>query len=209
MFTGIIQAVGRVAELESRGGDVRLVVDASGLAARVSSARLASGESVAINGVCLTVLEPQGGRLTFDVSRETLDRTTLGRLRIDARLNLEAALCVGDPLGGHLVSGHVDGLGTVVSIATEARSLRVVFEAPSALARYVAQKGSIAIDGVSLTVNEVDGARFGVNLIPHTIEQTTFGELATGGQVNLEVDTIARYVERMLTQTRGDLHDGR
>lgn len=198
MFTGIIQAVGRVESLTPRGGDVRLTIDAPELAARVAPARLASGESVAISGVCLTVIEPRQGRLSFDVSRETLDRSTLGSLRAGSRVNLEAALCVGDPLGGHLVSGHVDGIGTVMSTHPEARSLRVVFEAPPQLARYVATKGSIAVDGVSLTVNEVDGARFGVNLIPHTVAQTTFDELAPGRRVNLEVDTIARYVERML-----------
>jgi len=209
MFTGIIQSVGRVAAIEPRGGDVRLVIDAADLASRVAPARLASGESVAISGVCLTVLEPRDGRLSFDVSRETLDRTTLGSLAAGSRVNLEAALCVGDPLGGHLVSGHVDGIGIVVSTHAEARSLRVVFEAPPQLARYVATKGSIAIDGVSLTVNEVDGARFGVNLIPHTVSQTTFDELGAGRRVNLEADTIARYVERMLAATRSDLHEGR
>lgn len=209
MFTGIIQSVGRVAAIEPRGGDVRLVIDAADLGSRVAPARLASGESVAISGVCLTVLDPRDGHLSFDVSRETLDRTTLGALAAGSRVNLEAALCVGDPLGGHLVSGHVDGIGTVVSTHPEARSLRVVFETPPQLARYVATKGSIAIDGVSLTVNEVDGARFGVNLIPHTVSQTTFDELAPGRRVNLEADTIARYVERMLAATRSDLHEGR
>lgn len=209
MFTGIIQSVGRVATVEPRGGDVRLVIDAAGLAGRVAPARLASGESVAVSGACLTVLDPRDGRLSFDVSRETLDRTTLGALRAGSRVNLEAALCVGDPLGGHLVSGHVDGIGTVVSTQPEARSLRVVFAAPPPLARYVAAKGSIAIDGVSLTVNEVDGVRFGVNLIPHTVAQTTLDELAPGRQVNLEADTIARYVERMLAASRSDPHDGR
>ena len=201
MFTGIIQAVGRVETIGTKGGDVRLRIDARLLAARVAVARLGSGESVAINGVCLTVLDPADGRLEFDVSRETLDRTTLGTLAAGSRVNLEAALCVGDPLGGHIVSGHVDGLGTVVSATTEARSLRVVLETPPELARYVAAKGSIAVDGVSLTVNEVDGRRFGVNLIPHTVAQTTFDELAAGRRVNLEVDTIARYVERMLSAT--------
>jgi riboflavin synthase len=203
MFTGIIQAVGRLESLEPRGGDARLTIDARELASRVDPARLAIGESVAINGTCLTVLSATDGRLAFDASRETLDRTTLGTLRPGARVNLEAALRMGDPLGGHLVSGHVDGIGAVVSTAPEARSLRVVLSAPPELARYVATKGSITVDGVSLTVNEVDGARFGVNLIPHTVEATNFGELAAGRRVNLEVDTIARYVERMLTAPRG------
>jgi riboflavin synthase len=198
MFTGIIQAVGKVASLESRGGDVRLIVDAAELATRVSPDRLAPGESVAVNGACLTVVDPRGALLAFDVSRESLDRTTLGELRPGSRVNLEAALRVGDPLGGHIVSGHVDGLARVVAVHPEARSLRVTIEVPDALAHYVASKGSVALDGVSLTVNEVTGSRFGVNLIPHTVAQTTFESLAPGRELNLEVDTIARYVERML-----------
>jgi riboflavin synthase len=203
MFTGIIQAIGRVDSLDAVGGDVRLRIDARELAARVEASRLAAGESVAINGTCLTVLDYVEGRLAFDASRETLDRTTLGTLARGARVNLEAALRLGDPLGGHLVSGHVDGIATVVSTTSEARSLRVVIEVPLELARYVAIKGSVTVDGVSLTVNEVAGNRFGVNLIPHTVEVTTFGELAPGRRVNLEVDTIARYVERMLTAGSG------
>lgn len=199
MFTGIIQAVGHVEAVEERGGDVRLRIDARELASRVAASRLGVGESVAINGTCLTVLSNEKGRLDFDASRETLDRTTLGALRAGSRVNLEAALCVGDPLGGHMVSGHVDGLGSVVSTAPEARSLRVVIEAPAELARFIATKGSVTVDGVSLTVNDVEGARFGVNLIPHTVAATNFGELAPGRRVNLEVDTIARYVERMLS----------
>lgn len=199
MFTGIIQAVGRVAEMEPVGGDLRLVVDAAGLAARVDAARLATGESVAVNGVCLTVLEPRGTLLPFDVSRESLERTTLGALCVGARVNLEAALRLGDPLGGHLVSGHVDGIATVVDVHEDARSLRVVIGAPHGLARFVAPKGSVALDGVSLTVNEVDGTRFGINLVPHTLEMTTFADLAPGRRLNMEVDTIARYVDRMLS----------
>jgi riboflavin synthase len=202
MFTGIIQAVGRIETIEARGGDVRLLVDARDLPARVASARLRIGESVAISGTCLTVLANEDGRLAFDVSRETLDLTTLGSLAPGSRVNLEAALCVGDPLGGHLVSGHVDGQGTVIATFAEARSLRVVIETPANLARYVATKGSITVDGVSLTVNDVEAARFGVNLIPHTVAVTTFDELAPGKRVNLEVDTLARYVERMLQATR-------
>jgi len=199
MFTGIIQAVGRVEAIEERGGDVRLRIDARELASRVAASRLGLGESVAINGTCLTVLSNADARLHFDASRETLDRTTLGTLRAGSRVNLEAALRMGDPLGGHLVSGHVDGLGTVIATTPEARSLRVVIETPAELARFVATKGSITVDGVSLTVNDVEGARFGVNLIPHTVAATTFDELAAGRRVNLEVDTIARYVERMLS----------
>ena len=203
MFTGIIQAVGTVLVRESRGGDARIVVDAAPLAARVDALRLGVGESVAVNGVCLTVLEPRAAALSFDVSAETLAKTTLGSLAPGARVNLEAALRMGDPLGGHLVSGHVDGLATVVTVASDARSLRVVVEAPAALARYIAAKGSVALDGVSLTVNEVDGHRFGVNLIPHTVQQTTFGALARGATLNLEIDPIARYVERLATAGTG------
>ncbi|MET0292747.1 MAG: riboflavin synthase [Steroidobacteraceae bacterium] len=198
MFTGIIQAVGRISSLEPRGGDVRLHLDAGHLAQRVAAARLASGESVAINGACLTVIEPQAGQLAFDVSRETLDRTTLGELTAGSTVNLEAALCVGDPLGGHIVSGHVDGVARVLETHAEARSLRVRIEVPAELAHFIAPKGSVALDGVSLTVNEVDGAVFGVNLIPHTVDQTTFASLAPGRRLNFEVDTIARYVARML-----------
>lgn len=198
MFTGIIQAVGTVRALEPRGGDLRFVVDASGLAARVDAARLAEGESVAVNGACLTVIAPRAGELSFDVSRESLDRTTLGALAAGSRVNLEAALRLGDPLGGHLVSGHVDGRAVVRDISRDARSLRVVVEAPADLAGFIAPKGSVALDGVSLTVNRVEGTRFDVNLIPHTVAETTFGDLAPGRELNLEIDTIARYVARML-----------
>jgi riboflavin synthase len=198
MFTGIIQATGKVVAIEARGGDLRLSIDAAALAARVTAPRLAQGESVAINGVCLTVLQPGGSVLAFDVSRESLDRTTLGTLRQDDTVNLEAALCLGDPLGGHLVSGHIDGIARVVDLHEEARSVRVRVEAPADLARFIAPKGSVALDGVSLTVNGVEGAVFDVNLIPHTVAQTTFAMLAPGRALNLEIDTIARYVERML-----------
>jgi riboflavin synthase len=200
MFTGIVQAVGKVTMAEARGGDLRLGVDVGALARRVEPARLAIGESIAVNGVCLTVVECDGGRLLADVSRETLDLTTLGRLQKGHSVNLEAALRVGDPLGGHLMSGHVDGVAEVTGVHHEARSLRVLVRAPAALARFIAPKGSVALDGVSLTVNEVDGRQFGVNLIPHTMAQTTFGGLATGSQLNLEVDLLARYVQRALQE---------
>ena len=198
MFTGIIQAVGRVQSAEARGGDLRLVIDSTTLAQRVSANRLAIGESVAVNGVCLTVLEPEEGLLRFDVSRESLEKTTLSELQAGSRVNLESALCVGDPLGGHIVSGHIDGVAVVAAVAEDARSLRVELEVPAELALYVAPKGSVALDGVSLTVNAVDGRRFGINLIPHTLEMTTFAALAPGRRLNFEVDTIARYVRRML-----------
>lgn len=200
MFTGIVQAQGSIAAVEPRGGDLRLSIDVRELAARVDRARLAIGESIAVSGVCLTVIEFDGQLFVADVSRETLALTTLGQLRAGDAINLEAALRAGDPLGGHIMSGHVDGLAEVVGLHPDARSLRVEIEAPAALARYIAPKGSVALDGISLTVNEVDGRRFGVNLIPHTVEVTTFGDLALGRLLNLEVDPLARYVQRALGQ---------
>ena len=193
MFTGIVQDVGRIAALERRGGDVRLRVEVD----RLSLAACRDGDSIAVDGVCLTALDVDARGFWADVSVETLTHTTLGSAAAGARVNLEPALRAGDALGGHLVSGHVDGIGTVVAIEGDARSVRVTFEVPAALARYVARKGSVAIDGVSLTVNDVDGARFGVNLIPHTQQVTTLGDLRPGRPVNVEVDQVARYVERL------------
>jgi riboflavin synthase len=194
MFTGIVQDVGSVRSLEPRGGDVRIVVGVQGL----DLARTAIGDSIAVQGVCLTVAELLPGAFAADMSRETLSLTTLGELEPGAPVNLEPALRAGDPLGGHLVSGHIDGVAKVVRLAGDARSVRVEIDVPSALARYIARKGSVAVDGVSLTVNEVDGARFGVNLIPHTQQVTTLGRLQPGTRVNLEVDQVARYVERLI-----------
>ena len=195
MFTGIIQTVGRVARLELRGGDVRLAIDTAGL----DLADVQPGDSIAVSGVCLTAvaLEPHG--FAADVSNETLSLTMLGQLKAGDLVNLEKALRLADRLGGHLVSGHVDGLGKVVSITPDGRSQRWTFELPAALARYVAAKGSVCIDGTSLTVNEVAGSRFGVNLIPHTVEHTAFRARRVGDAVNIEVDVIARYVERLLS----------
>lgn len=193
MFTGIVQAVGSIALRESSGGDLRLVVDSAGLG--LDDVRL--GDSIAVDGVCLTVVMRDGTRFGADVSRETLSRTTLGELACGSAVNLEKALRLADRLGGHLVAGHVDGVGEVVAITPEARSLRWLFELPPGLQRYVAVKGSIAVDGVSLTVNEVDGRRFGVNLIPHTVQHTTFAQRAVGARVNIEVDLMARYAERL------------
>ncbi|MEO8316639.1 MAG: riboflavin synthase [Pseudomonadota bacterium] len=198
MFTGIIQAQGTVAQCVERDGDMQLTIDAGDLATRIDAARLAVGESIAVNGVCLTVVAFDGLSFLADVSRETLALTSLRELRAGSRVNLEPALRAGDPLGGHLVSGHVDGLAQVISLHGDARSLRVQLEVPESLARYIAPKGSVALDGVSLTVNEVDRLRFGVNLIPHTAAVTGFGQLATGQRLNLEVDQLARYVERLL-----------
>jgi riboflavin synthase len=202
MFTGLILAVGKVARLETRGADLRMAVDATALAQRIDATRFAVGESIAVNGVCLTVIAFANGIFEADVSQETLRVTTLGSLAVGAAVNLEPALRAGDPLGGHIMSGHVDGRARVLGVATEGRSLRVLVEAPAELARYIAAKGSVALDGVSLTVNMVEGRRFTVNLIPHTTGATNFTDLAVGRTLNLEVDTLARYVERGLVQLR-------
>ena len=196
MFTGIVQDVGRVASLERRGGDLRIRIAVE----RLSLANTQPGDSIAVSGVCLTALDLlPAGSFAADVSNETLALTTLGTLEVGSRVNLEPALRAGDPLGGHLVSGHVDGLGEVLDIVADARSVRMRFGCPAALARYVARKGSIAIDGVSLTINEVGDTDFSVNLIPHTQTVTTLGEYRVGRRVNLEIDQVARYVERLLT----------
>ena len=194
MFSGIVQAVGTIAELQRREGDVRLVVDAPAFGLATS----ALGDSIAVSGVCLTVVEVDAASVAFDVSVETLSRTTLGGLAHGDGVNLEKALRIGDSLDGHLVSGHVDAIGRVVAIEADARSQRWTFAAPPELMKYIASKGSICVDGTSLTVNEVDAARFGVNLIPHTIAVTTFGNKGVGAAVNLEIDLVARYVERLL-----------
>jgi riboflavin synthase len=196
MFTGIIQAVGTVRAIAPKGGDVQLTIDADGLGLDGVSV----GDSICVSGCCLTVTSIEGTRFTADVSRETLNVTTLGRWHEGIHVNLEKALCAGQPLGGHYVSGHVDGIGRVVDSDTDARSRRFSFEVPPELARYIARKGSIAIDGVSLTVNDVEGLRFGVNLIPHTLAMTTLGALGRGAIVNVEVDIIARYLERLVSQ---------
>ena len=193
MFAGIVQAQGIVSARRERGGDVELVVAAEGL--DLGHARI--GDSIAVSGVCLTVTQIAGASFASDVSRETLGCTTLGGFTSGSSVNLEMALTAGDPIGGHLVSGHVDGIGRLLTRRAEARSERFEFEVPAELARYVARKGSVCIDGVSLTVNEVQGARFTVNLIPHTLAVTTLGGLAAGGQVNIEVDLVARYLERL------------
>jgi riboflavin synthase len=198
MFTGIVQGVGTVVAVTPRGGDVELVVDTGAL----GLGDAAIGDSIAVAGACLTATRLEGPRFAADVSNETLAKTTLGRLRAGSPVNLEKALKAGQALGGHYVTGHVDGVGRVVESHDDGRSWRVTFEVPEELARYVAPKGSVTIEGVSLTVNEVDGRRFGVNLIPHTREVTTLGRLQPGDPVNLEVDIIARYVERLLTASR-------
>ena len=194
MFTGIIQAIGEIERQEPRGGDARLRIRAG----KLDLERAGLGDSIAVNGVCLTAVEIGGGAFSADVSRETLSLTTLGELSPGARVNLEPALTLATPLGGHLVSGHVDGVGTVLDKREDARSWRLQIHAPGELTRYIATKGSICVDGTSLTVNEVRGAVFSLNIVPHTLAETVIGDYRTGTRVNLEVDLIARYLERLI-----------
>jgi riboflavin synthase len=192
MFTGIVAAVGRIQHVEPRDRGLRLVIDAGGL----DLSDVALGDSIAVNGVCLTAVALAAPVFEADVSQETID-CTIG-LGAPGEVNLEKALRLADRLGGHLVTGHVDGVGTVVSFTRFGESWRLVIRAPAGLARYIARKGSICVQGVSLTVNRVDGREFEINLIPHTLERTTLRHLAAGAQVNLEVDLIARYAERLM-----------
>jgi riboflavin synthase len=194
VFTGIIQCVGTLDSLESREGDLRLSIDAPA----IDPARMQPGDSIAVAGVCLTVAERTSRGFIADVSRETLALTTIGQWRAGRRVNLEAALRASDALGGHLVLGHVDGRAELLDRHGDARSQRLRFRAPQDLQRYVARKGAVALDGVSLTVNEVAGADFGVNLVPFTLAATTLAELQPGAEVNFEIDLMARYAERLL-----------
>ncbi len=194
MFTGIVQAVGKLVACENRHGDKRLRIHTADL----DLSDVILGDSIATNGVCLTVVALPGDGFWADVSVETLDYSTLGTLKNGSSVNLEKALRASDRLGGHIVSGHVDGVGEIVSIHTDARSIRYRLRAPAELARYIAHKGSVCVDGVSLTVNKVEGAEFELNIVPHTQQKTLFGEYKNGTTVNLEVDVIARYLERLL-----------
>ncbi len=196
MFTGIVQAVGRVHAVQRHGPDLSLEVDAASL--DLSDAAL--GDSIAVAGCCLTVTRLDGQVFAADVSAETLALTTLGDWSTGTAVNLEKPLRLADRLGGHLVSGHVDGVCEVLDVVADGASQRWIFAAPEALARYIATKGSVTLDGASLTVNHVDGARFGVNLIPHTIQHTSFSARGQGDRVNLEVDLMARHLERLLAQ---------
>lgn len=198
MFTGIVEALGRIETIERIGGDARMRFAAPGYLAGVQI-----GDSIAVNGCCLTAIECSADAFRADLSGETLNLTTAGAWTVGETVNLERALTPAKPLGGHMVTGHVDGIGRVLERFEDARSWRFRFEAPGALARYIARKGSVCIDGVSLTVNEVEGATFGVNIIPHTLSHTTLGARKTGDPVNLEVDLVARYLERLL-EGRGD-----
>ncbi|MFT4198726.1 MAG: riboflavin synthase [Pseudoxanthomonas sp.] len=194
MFTGIIEGVGRLAAAQPLGGDTRFTFEVGSL----PFDGVRTGESIAVNGVCLTVVGFDAGSFQADASNETLSLTTLGALPVGAALNLERAMRPSDRLGGHLVSGHVDGLGTVLAVHADARAQRWRIKAPAALLKYVAKKGSICVDGVSLTVNAVDDEGFEVALIPHTVANTRFAQTAIGDAVNLEIDLVARYVERLL-----------
>jgi riboflavin synthase len=194
MFTGIIQAIGTIAALEPKGEDVRLRVQTG----KLDLADVQLGDSIAVNGVCLTAVELPGDGFWADVSGETLSRTTFAGLQKGSQANLEKALTPTTRLGGHLVSGHVDGIGEVVSRSSDGRSERFVIRAPAELARYIAEKGSICVDGISLTVNGVIGSEFDLNIVPHTLVETTMSEFKPGTRINLEVDIIARYLERLL-----------
>lgn len=198
MFTGIIEARGHIAAVEELGGDRRMTI----MAAAADAAYLADvqlGGSVAVNGICLTAVALPAGGFVADLSRETLDLTTSGRWTVGTAVNLEKALSPSTPLGGHFVTGHVDGLATLVSRHEDARSWRLRFAVPAPLARYIARKGSVTLNGVSLTVNDVEGVEFSVNIVPHTLEHTTLGELRPGDALNIEVDLLARYMERLLS----------
>ena len=193
MFTGIVTDVGQVREIaDAPGGGHRLAIETA-----YDTGTISLGASIACSGPCLTVVDKGPGWFAVDVSRETADCTTLGNWRKGTGVNLERALCLGDELGGHLVTGHIDGVAVIEGAEPEGDSLRLTIRCPAELSRFVASKGSVALDGVSLTVNEVAGDAFGINLIPHTLEQTTFADCAAGRRLNLEVDLIARYLARL------------
>ncbi len=198
MFTGIIRGLGRVAEMREVGGDLRIALDAGAADLGALLGPLALGDSVAVNGVCLTVVALEAGGFAADVSRETLLLTSLGNCEVGTQVNLEPALRAGEPLGGHLVSGHVDGLARLESDTEDARSQRLRFSVPPDLRRFIAVKGSVTLDGISLTVNTTQDAGFDVNIVPHTLAVTNLGQRVVGDHVNLEVDMLARYVDRLL-----------
>lgn len=194
MFTGIIQAVGKVLRLESFNSDARIHVHAANLG--LDTVQL--GDSIAVNGVCLTTIKLSSDGFFADISGESLQKTTLGSLQVGSAVNLEKALTLQTPLGGHLVSGHVDGVGSIAQLDQDGRSTRIQVRAPQDLLKYIAAKGSICIDGISLTVNTIQADEFTVNIVPHTLKNTTLAHATVGQAVNLEVDVIARYLERLL-----------
>ncbi len=198
MFTGIVEAVGTVSSLESRSGDMRVSIRSGQL--DLSDVKL--GDSIAVNGICLTAVALPGDGFVADVSAETLRRSAFVNLKLGSRVNLEKALTPTTRLGGHMVSGHVDGVGELVSLHNDGRSVQMRIQAPAELAKYIAEKGSITVDGVSLTVNAVDGTLFDLNIVPHTMQETTLVDFGVGQRINLEVDLIARYLERLLLGDR-------
>ena len=193
MFTGIVRERGRVASVEGDGSGIRIRLDAP-----LTAGEVAIGDSVSLNGCCLTVVECANGTLAFDAVTETLSRSSLDRLEAGAELNVESAVRAGDPLGGHYVQGHVDGVGSVRSVEPEGEGRRICFDAPQDVLRYCVEKGSVAVDGVSLTIAELDETGFAVALIPHTLAATTLGTLEPGARANLEADVLAKYVERLV-----------
>ena len=201
MFTGIVKATGHIVSMDRRGGDVRMRVESQAL----PWGDYDIGDSIAVNGVCLTAVELHQDGFATDVSVETLDVTALGQTGTGGRVNLEPALSLGERLGGHLVSGHVDCKGTISALTSDARSIRLRIDMPPEYARYVARKGSVCVDGVSLTINEVSGCSFESNIIPHTADVTIIGDYAVGSVVNIEVDLVARYLERLLGQDSNGL----
>ncbi len=194
MFTGIIESVGKIIAAEKKGGDIRLTI----ATAKLDMSDVALGDSIAVNGVCLTAVEFDQNSFVADVSNETIEHTATGKLQQGSEVNLEKALTLATRLGGHMVSGHVDGVGEVVARFDDGRSVRFTIKAPAELAKYIAHKGSITVDGISLTVNKVSGAEFELNIVPHTIQETVIKNYQVGTEVNLEVDLIARYLERLL-----------
>lgn len=193
MFTGIVKGLGTIVDQQTQHGDTRLIIDSGD----TDLGAIAVGDSIAVSGVCLTATGIDGNHFAADISKETLSLSTLGERGVGATVNLEAPLRAGEPLGGHMVAGHADGIGVLEEMHADARSWRLTFSVPRALAHYIAPKGSVAVDGISLTVNEVVGRRFGVNIIPHTMHHTSLGTTRIGDRVNIEIDIIARYLARI------------
>ncbi len=196
MFTGIIQSTGKISSIEERGGDSRFVFDVGNM----DLSDVGVGDSIAVNGACLTIIEKGPHAFIADLSKETLSLTTFGDLTVGSRINLEKAMLLSDRINGHMVSGHIDGIGEIVDMANDARSIRYVIKIPPTLSRYLSKKGSVTVDGVSLTINAVEGNTFNVNIIPHTLSATLFSEYRPGTRVNIEVDLIARYLDQLITK---------
>jgi riboflavin synthase len=196
MFTGIIQTTGKISAIDQHGGDSRFVFNTGNM----DLSDLNVGDSVAVNGACLTIIDKDDDSFSADLSKETLDLTTFSKLEVGASINLEKAMQLSDRLNGHMVSGHVDGIGKVLEMSDDARSVRYTIEIPTALSRYLSKKGSVTVDGVSLTINAVKGNTVSVNIIPHTLSETIFSEYEAGSRVNIEVDLIARYLDKLIVK---------